>query len=1050
MGEMIYGNTGKRDEGINIDMEQTLYQKLQSVTFVPKLKKMLNDNLQSGDKNFIFIGEIQDKSGNFSIFGYNAKLENDMRGGDYGHYIAIPADGKTVKADFSSVNFLTEDGFIEYVYDNTLNNGKRFSLNATPVDVDINAKKRIVNNIMEVFTRARKRKNVCVSLDENDVNVFSNKSLSFLLDIMKYLPYCMRKNISFISHVNSIEKLPEMINLAVYSESCANKPHDCISLNGGSLNAAEGIFYGYVEKVFSMSDAEREAYFEYIYNVIEIPAINKGVAVRSDIYLLDVSTKELWQKGDVNEAIKSIFASTEDVLKIYPEYLEIAKQTLKSNNAQTFEYVRTQVAQVNNIDEFKVVYSNMYSLFSACNFDFGKAVMPLINAKAAELIERTNNLEEFIFIADAISVINKNALDEEILKNKIVALLCKNNRLNIIHDCYLTLKAKNYIDGRALDSCLSRVTEKFIINETSGLAGSKEKLSKLENLYTDFRNNVNTNDFAPIQEVCSAYAKKFSGAANVEAVKGGNEVLYEIENDLARFSELWDIRGFIQKLAKIDVASDSNLKRKTSDCYRRVSDKLFKVLEYGNYAYSDISDFIKTVAPSVQALNENGVYDRELRLTRSDEYVAIDGVYRFVGLFYSLINGLSKADTLVDALKVYELGTSKIEQHEMQIKKMCEKYGHVILGGWADKHPKINISANFDKAVRQLRKRDNINTSLETAESFKKCKRRGGRSNKSPLGIILVCVIALVVISGVAVGGFFVFRGLSSNEQGIEERYIKQETIEEVEGYINAFNQGDSGETKIIVGQFIVDSGSNNGENGNKTDNNDEQGDVSASNEPGNNLFGRRTDNGINDGTDNGADNGKENSGSENTYKIAVVDKLGSKMGAKTIEATYMAENENSKKIYTPDKALNGKNYAIIIMEKTAEDGSISYSICDLFALPDDMSKYDFDKQYSDEFVKDEESSAFCTNLIKYVGHKQGLVKIYVEPTDEPKETNNPGAPTDEPKETNNPGGAETTQPPNDNATETPKTGDDQKNPGGSVIPRSSDDELLNDERDGI
>ena len=163
MNEMIYGNTGKRDEGINIDMEQALYQKLQSRTFVPKLKSMLNDRLQEGDKNFVFIGEVADKAGNFSVYGYNAKLESDSRGGDYGHYVAVPVNEKAVTVDTNSIGFLTEEGFVEYVNLKTLNDDKRFKITPQSIDIDVNAKKRIINNLMETFMKVRKRKNVTFS-----------------------------------------------------------------------------------------------------------------------------------------------------------------------------------------------------------------------------------------------------------------------------------------------------------------------------------------------------------------------------------------------------------------------------------------------------------------------------------------------------------------------------------------------------------------------------------------------------------------------------------------------------------------------------------------------------------------------------------------------------------------------------------------------------------------------------------------------------------------------------------------------------------------------
>ena len=252
MNEMLYGNTGKRDEGLNIDMDASLYQKLQSRTFVPKLKSMLNDGLQEGDKNFVFIGQVADKNGNFTVLGYNAKLESDSRGGDYGHYLAIPLDEKAVSVAFDKVSFLTEEGFVEFVNQKTLNNEKRFSLVSAQRAVDESVKKRLVNNLMETFMRVRKRKNVTFSFDRTTVEEFSAQSVFVLMDLMTYLPYAMRKNISFISHICSNQKLPDAINLAAYSADCEFKPHDCIGLDSAGISVADGLFAAYVEKVFAI------------------------------------------------------------------------------------------------------------------------------------------------------------------------------------------------------------------------------------------------------------------------------------------------------------------------------------------------------------------------------------------------------------------------------------------------------------------------------------------------------------------------------------------------------------------------------------------------------------------------------------------------------------------------------------------------------------------------------------------------------------------------------------------------------------------------------
>ena len=273
----------------------------------------------------------------------------------------MPVDKKAVIFDVNNADFLTEEGFVEYVNLKTLNREKRFKIAPLKVDINKDAEKRIVNNLMETFMKVRKRKNVTFSFEYSTVDEFTGKSVFVLTDLMKYIPYQMRKHISFISHVESNQKLPDMINLAAYPAASEFKPHDCISLTGGA-GASDGIFSAYVEKVFSMSEPERKSYFEKLYNEIECPADKAGIDVRSDLYLLDVSIKELWTAGDTKEAVESIFNSVDDILKVYPEYRELAKRKIESVKNEFIEYISDEIKSSEDVEKLKAVYQNVFAL----------------------------------------------------------------------------------------------------------------------------------------------------------------------------------------------------------------------------------------------------------------------------------------------------------------------------------------------------------------------------------------------------------------------------------------------------------------------------------------------------------------------------------------------------------------------------------------------------------------------------------------------------------------------------------------------------------------
>ena len=936
MNEMIYGNTGKRDEGINIDMDQALYQKLQSRTFVPKLKSMLNDRLQEGDKNFVFIGEVVDKAGNFSVYGYNAKLESDSRGGDYGHYVAVPVNEKAVAVDTNSIGFLTEEGFVEYVNLKTLNDDKRFKITPQSIDIDVNAKKRIVNNLMETFMKVRKRKNVTFSFDDCSVEEFTAKSLYVLCDLMKYLPFRMRKNISFISHVASNQKLPDMINLAAYPASSEFKPHDCITLNAGAPFGNDGIFSAYVEKVFAMSDAERDSYFEKIHEDIEKPALEKGVDVKADLYLLDVSTKELWTDGDIKEAISSIFNSVSDVLVVYPLFTELAKNRLSSNENEVVEYLKSRIDETKNTDELKSVFTNLIDVYNATKFDMNTNVNELFKTHANGFIEAANSDDDIVKVASGIVSIGTDVLDQEFARDKFLANMDKKNDINGIYTFYLKLKEKKFIDAHELNICLTESVEKLILRVTDRYSEAKEKLSALEKMYSEFQAACTSKDYPHVKEVYDAYKNKFSSGANAAAVSKGNDIIYDIEREIKGYCTFLDVKNCIIKLAEVEVKANESLKQKACDIYRRISNKMFDELRNERLNYGEFKKLIQEIGPSVKKLNENEVYDDQLRSGWGQEKYVPNGMYRFVTFFESLINTVGPAGSLTEALLGVETTREQVRD-ESTLLKMFEKFAPAVLMNWMDKNKKYCNEGAFKKAEKELKKNFDKRLSHTVRDMFEYCldkqnsKKKGGKISIVKLAIVGVVVLA--ILGGLVFGGIKLFGWIFGDKDPqvetdspsvMTEYYVSDAEINAVKDYIAGFAHEDLKNAELVIGKLS------------KT---------------------------VPEATDD-----KEKESQKVVYTVTITNPLGS-ADFKEMITVDIAKTHKSKSDCNVDEIDENKDYAFVL--QASKDGEKVY-LRDLYEVPPDFTGYNFDAKAPGN-IGDVE---FYGSILRYIGTKMELVVV--------------------------------------------------------------------------
>ncbi len=756
MNEMIYGNTGKRDEGINIDMDQALYQKLQSRPFVPKWKSMLNDRLQEGDKNVVFVGEMVEKTGNFSVYGYNAKLENDSRGGDYGHYIAVPASTKAVSVNMQDIHFLTEESFVEYVNSRTINDDKRFQIIPQQMEIDINAKKRIVGALMETFMKTRKRKNVTFSFTDCAVEEFNAKALYVLCDVMNYLPYRMRKNVSFISHIASNQKLPDMTNLAGYPDASPFKPHDCIDLLSNETYESEGTFTKYVELVFGMSNDEREAYFEKMYLDIEIPALEKGVDVRSDLYLLDIETKEFWTSGDIDEVIEHIFKSVQDVLLIYPFYSELAKQRLSAEFEKMCEYVNNLILQTTNTGELKTIFDSVKAVFDACGMELDDAIVSMFKARATEFVEKANTDESLMGVVDNILEIGEVVLDKEAVSHRAKSNMRAKNNINGVYDLYVKLKDKAYVDGTELDACFKETIERVFAKAVENYPKAKGKVAVLERIYAE----IKVKECSFIRDAYEMYHEKYSEDARQEAIDNANKKLYEIENNLRNARRFLDLSGCIIELSNVEVNLNENLNRRASDIYRKISKDLYEKIAFERFKYPDFVKVIEEISPVVKVLNSNGIYDNSLRNGWGQEKYVQDGLYKFVTIFEKLISRFKEVETLVEALLEIEYAVGQIdESDERNLCTMLEIYGVRIFYHWAKDNQKLITAKALRKAEKEIKKKHERSVSRITRrcfrESLEHIESKKAEKRRHKIAIvkwIAIIIVALAILGALAFG----------------------------------------------------------------------------------------------------------------------------------------------------------------------------------------------------------------------------------------------------------------------------------------------------------
>ncbi len=926
MSEMLYGNTGRRDESFNIDMKQPLYLKLQGEAVIPLFKSLIGDNCQGNGENFVFLGDVQCEEEKVCVMGYNTNLENGNRAGGYSHYIAFPQDAKKTTAFFEKARFLTKEGYTEYLSKKAVTGAKRFVIEAKEVPIDIDAKKRLVNNVLEMFMKKSKRKAVTFSFEVLSAEEFSAKSLFVLTEIMKYLPFQMRKNISFASYVNSNQELPENLNLGAYCGRNISVAPECISIDDVT-KFTEGEFFEFVEKVFAMADHEREEYFEILHKELEIPLLKQSEAeVKSDVYLVDIEKKTLWSSGVAEKAIDDIYKSVEDVLKVYPVYLAMAKERLLGEGDTTVDYLNKTILATKNIEEFKAVYTRIHTLFLLCSFKFDDIMRVMSKHATESFLKPEQDSKDIIRSIDELKAINPELLDEDIILGCIEHSLKNKKTLEDVFEQYIAFKEKNYVDSELLEEKVEEVLELLIVRATELFSDSKQKLQEMQRIFDNFKNTYSTMDYSTVQRVFEVFVQEFFDGVCDENVRADFGMLYQLDSKLSSINDVGDIIECLGQISDISCDADETAKQKTSNEYRTISQKMIVYLQNRILSYEELITLLEGVKESVAKLEGMGIYDGEPVIVGEDDerIVVPDGMQRFLYIFDMLLTGINSAPNLYDAMKSYDdVRKELLDNCEIGLREVFKNQGTVVLKNILAENPEWCEQKNIEEVIRKLVKEDAVKVS--TISALKKCgKEIPSNGNKN---FVVFAIFNLMVIMAAVI---LVFAGLwmLSNDGGSENigpevvHIMKTDTEIKVENYLRSFDYQDDeyDSAKLFVGRIAEDE---------ETD---------------------------------------------DLWKITVVnDCVNPEFSGKEISAKYEPLPGRSREYYNIKKAETEENY--IVVTRLGDDSI--YRIIDIFALPENFGEnYDFEKDFNAEVHKNPTEKEFIKNIISYVGYKCGYLNI--------------------------------------------------------------------------
>lgn len=564
MSEMIFGNNGQRDEGINIDMRDSLYNNLKPSVSV--FKGLLRGGMVEHDMNYVYIGADHLTGGNRAVLGYNARLQSDDRGGNYGHYKEI-AEELTPSKCFENMEFFSEDGYISFVNSRAKEGCETFAVCPYEFEISGNALKKIVNNLLMNFSETGGAE-VSFSIDEENLELYSRKALYVLQQILSYLPHCMRKKVLFISRIKGNKTTGVNTNLIAYTASEGERKFNCINVNDDLCYIGDEKFAQYIEEIFSIKDmSEREAYLYDFYKQLEETECNKTENLYSEFYLYALKIKQEWSGSDLFQSIKSMLNVLRTSDSEYSICRESAQDILENDSLGVEQYITQQYSQRFNEEIFRILYSDLKELYNICGVPFVQ-MDDLFKQWFKHNIQVFDDENESMEIVRAIYNLNSLYIDQELCD----MLLTKTNQSNFVimskeffmmnravvnHDTVVACLKSFALDKKSIQDYLDiyndfqYLMEKQIISESEIDECIREELLNLINSRIDSATNP-TEMLARLEEMYSGtqWEKYTLPSSTYNEYKNHLQTVIKEE-------ELAEVRANMQNLsADNDVSSE--------------------------------------------------------------------------------------------------------------------------------------------------------------------------------------------------------------------------------------------------------------------------------------------------------------------------------------------------------------------------------------------------------------------------------------------------------------------------------------------------------------
>ena len=258
-GEMFSGNVQSADRDFSFDIKDAVFESnIKSI--LSSIKALVND---TEDDQYMYIASMNAKS----VFAHNVKNTLDARGGVLCDAVFYTTNGHIEAEDIYDIETITKESFVKFASrtESDNKNLEREKVERTVQPFSEESIKAVLYAVYKMFGKARTTEKVSIVFNEDNKDVFSQKSLSFLCEIMKYLPYGLRKRVGFISRIANnnarvIADLNSAINIIAYSSKVRDVPPDCIVLD--SPRTVKCNYKDLVDRIYSLSDEERQALFD--------------------------------------------------------------------------------------------------------------------------------------------------------------------------------------------------------------------------------------------------------------------------------------------------------------------------------------------------------------------------------------------------------------------------------------------------------------------------------------------------------------------------------------------------------------------------------------------------------------------------------------------------------------------------------------------------------------------------------------------------------------------------------------------------------------------